>query len=97
MIFKAALASQRQPSWHYRALSFQTLRHRQFLDNSNSNFQFQGGKMFVCLVLHMTKRSVLSEQSVPLYSTNFPKCFENDILSQCADAFDTNFFSPFET
>ena len=32
-----------------------------------------------------------------LYSTNFPKHFENEILSQCTAAFDTKFFSPFET
>ena len=37
MIFKAAIASQRQPSCPYKPLSFQTLRHPQFL----SNFQSQ--------------------------------------------------------
>ena len=36
MIFKAALASQRWPSCPYKALSFQTLRHHQFLSNFQS-------------------------------------------------------------
>ena len=68
MIFKAALASQRWPSCPYKPLSFQTLRHPQFLSNFQSpKFKFSvSGKKNVRLFDAMKKTSVLSEKNVPL-------------------------------
>ena len=68
VIFKAAIASQRQPSCPYKALSFQTLRHPQFLSNFQSpQFKFSvSGKINVRLFVVTTKTSVLSEKNVPL-------------------------------
>ena len=68
VIFKAALASQRRPSCPYKPLSFQTLRHPQFLSNFQSpKFKFSvSGKKNVRLFGVMTKTSVLSDKNVPL-------------------------------
>ena len=70
MIFKAALVSQRRPSCPYKALSFQTLRHPQFLSNFQSpKFKFSvSGKKNVCLFDVMTKTLVPSEKNVPLFT-----------------------------
>ena len=52
--FKASTASQGQSSCLKKPLSFQTLRHPQYLSNSQSpkfKFSVSGKKMFVCLEL----------------------------------------------
>ena len=68
LILKADLASQRRPDCPYKALSFQTLRHPQFLSNvQSSKFKFSvSGKKNVCLFDAMTKTSLLSDKIVPL-------------------------------
>ena len=68
VIFKAALASQRQPSCPYKALSFQTLRHPQFLSNFHSlKFKFSvSGKENVRLLEVIRELSVSSVKNVPL-------------------------------
>ena len=72
MICKVALASQRWPSCHYEALSFQTLRHPQFLSNLQSpKFKFSvSGKKNVCQFGVITKTSVLSDEDVPLAASD---------------------------
>ena len=73
MIFKAALASQRRPSWPYKAPSFQTLRHPQFLSNFQSpKFKFSiSGKKNVLLFDVKTQTAVLSEKNVLLLTKKF--------------------------
>ena len=68
VIFKAALASQRRLSCPYKPLSFQTLRHPQFLSNFQSpKFKFSvSGKKNVRLFEVMTKTSVSSDKNIPL-------------------------------
>ena len=64
LILKADLASQRRPDCPYKALSFQTLRHPQFLSNFQSpklNLSVSGKKN-VFLFGVMTKTPVLSEK-----------------------------------
>ena len=65
---------ERQPSCPYKALSFQTLRHPQFLSNFKSpKFKFSvSGRKNVRLFDVMTKKSVLSEKNVPLPNTYVP-------------------------
>ena len=57
LILKAALAIQMWPSWPYKPLSFQTLRHSQFLTNSQSpKFKFSSsGKWNARLFVDMAK------------------------------------------
>ena len=72
VIFKAALASQRWPSCPYKPLSFQDLRHPQFLSNFQCpKFKFSvSGKKNVRLFGIMTKTSVVSsDKNVPLKPT----------------------------
>ena len=71
MIFKAALTSQSRPACPYKALSFQTLRHPQFLSNFQSpKFKFSvSGKKNVRLFDVITKTSASSDKNVPLQTT----------------------------
>ena len=71
MIFKAALASQRQPSCPYKALSFQMLRLPQLNNFQSPKFKFLvSGKKNVRLFGVMTKTSVSSDKNVPLLGFN---------------------------
>ena len=75
MIFKDVLASKRRSSCPYKPLSFQILRHPQFLSNFQSpKFKFfVSGKKNVHLLGVMTKTSLSSDKKVPLWSRHF-KC-----------------------
>ena len=68
MVFKVALVSQRRPSCPYKPLSFQTLRHSQFLSNFQSpKFKFSvSGKENVRLFEVIREVSVSSDKNVPL-------------------------------
>jgi hypothetical protein len=65
VIFKIALASQRSPSCPYKPLSFQTLRHPQFLSNFQPpKFKFLVSGKKCATVGVITKIS--SDKNVPL-------------------------------
>ena len=98
VIFKAALASQRQPSCPYKTLSFQTLRHPQLISNFQSpkfKFSFSGKRKFFCLelwqkhhyLLTKTYLYIVSEplKSVACYNFSFsifPQFFQIILLNK---------------
>ena len=66
------------PSWHYKALNFQTLKHPQFLSKFYSpKSKFIGlGKQKVHIFLDITNASILSIKKLPLSALHHKKLVE---------------------
>ena len=97
VISKAAQACQMWPSCSYKPLSFQTLRHSQFLSNFQSpKFKFSfSGKKNVCLFEVLTKTSLSSDKNVPLPPSLIPRYYPDrySFLVTCIWTIDTSWIS----